>query len=95
MLQDKPDGAVISISSYVMRGKVGNRAIVFALETLGLSTWSVPTIVLPYHLGHGRSTRLTFDCEAFDTALKDLANSPLAQRSARHYQRFSGQSRTG
>lgn len=66
---------VAAISSYVMRGTVGNRAIVFALETLGFTTWSVPTIVLPYHLGHGRSTILRFDDDAFRSALDDLLNS--------------------
>ncbi|PRX11411.1 UNVERIFIED_ORG: pyridoxal kinase [Martelella mediterranea] len=68
-------GAVIAISSHVMRGAVGNRAIVFALETLGLNIWSVPTIVMPYHPGHGPSTRLKFDDGGFTKALNDLATS--------------------
>ncbi|QQM30985.1 pyridoxal kinase [Martelella lutilitoris] len=68
-------GAVIAISSHVMRGAVGNRAIVFALETLGLATWSVPAIVLPYHPGHGASTRLTFDDAGFARALAELGSS--------------------
>ena len=36
-------GAVISISSHVVRGSVGNRAVVFALETLGYPVWALPT----------------------------------------------------
>ncbi|TNB46376.1 pyridoxal kinase [Martelella lutilitoris] len=68
-------GAVIAISSHVMRGAVGNRAIVFALETLGLATWSIPTIVLPYHPGHGPSTRLTFDGDGFSRAIGELGAS--------------------
>lgn len=75
MTFDIPDGAVIAISSYVMRGKIGNRAIVFALETLGYNTWSVPTVVLPWHPGHGRATRLQFEGEAFATALHELGES--------------------
>ena len=75
MTFEMPDGAVIAISSYVMRGKIGNRAIVFALETLGYNTWSVPTIVLPWHPGHGRATRLQFEGEAFATALRELGES--------------------
>lgn len=75
MTFDIPDGAVIAISSYVMRGKIGNRAIVFALETLGYNTWSVPTVVLPWHPGHGRATRLQFEGEAFATALRELGES--------------------
>ncbi|MBE0694401.1 MAG: pyridoxal kinase, partial [Aquamicrobium sp.] len=40
--------AVIVISSHVARGTVGNRAAVFALETLGLPVWAVPTVILPW-----------------------------------------------
>lgn len=67
--------SVISISSQVMRGSVGNRAAVFALETLGHPVWSVPTIVMPWHPGHGPSTRLRFDDEAFTNAMADLAKA--------------------
>lgn len=64
--------AILSISSHVMRGTVGNRATVFALETLGHSVWSVPTVILPWHPGHGRSTRIAVDTAAFANALEDL-----------------------
>lgn len=67
--------AIISISSHVMRGTVGNRAVAFALETLGHPVWSVPTVVLPWHPGHGRSTRLVFDMGAFAGALGDLSEA--------------------
>ncbi|TGR73387.1 pyridoxal kinase, partial [Mesorhizobium sp. M1C.F.Ca.ET.189.01.1.1] len=50
--------AVIVISSHVARGSVGNRAAVFALETRGFPVWAVPTIILPWHPGHGRATRI-------------------------------------
>lgn len=63
---------VLSISSHVMRGTVGNRACVFALETRGHSVWSVPTVVLPWHPGHGRATRIAVDTAAFASALEDL-----------------------
>jgi pyridoxine kinase len=59
-MSENAAGAVIVISSHVVRGSVGNRAAVFALETLGHQVWALPTIVLPWHPGHGRSTRLTF-----------------------------------
>jgi hypothetical protein len=48
--------AVIVVSSHVARGSVGNRAAVFALETLGFPIWAVPTVILPWHPGHGRIT---------------------------------------
>jgi pyridoxine kinase len=37
--------SVIVISSHVVRGSVGNRAAVFALETLGFPVWAVPTVI--------------------------------------------------
>ena len=64
--------AVLSISSHVMRGTVGNRAAVFALETLGHSVWSVPTVILPWHPGHGPSTRIAIESGQFARAMDDL-----------------------
>ena len=52
-MSEPASGAVIVISSHVVRGSVGNRAAVFALETLGYPVWALPTIVLPWHPGHG------------------------------------------
>ena len=69
-------GAVISISSHVVRGSVGNRAAVFALETLGYPVWALPTVVLPWHPGHGRSTRMVFSETEFDSAIDDLLRAP-------------------
>jgi pyridoxine kinase len=68
--------AVIVISSHVVRGSVGNRAAVFALETLGFPVWAMPTVVLPWHPGHGPSTRLTFSESEFDKAIDDLIRAP-------------------
>lgn len=69
-------GAVIVISSHVARGSVGNRSVVFALEALGHTVWSVPTILLPFHPGHGLSTKIVAPAEQFAQFLDDLANSP-------------------
>lgn len=71
---DKP--AVISISSHVARGTVGNRAVVFALESLGHPVWSVPTVTLPWHPGHGPSTRLVPDEAGFERFVSDLCEAP-------------------
>lgn len=68
--------AVIVISSHVARGSVGNRAAVFALETLGHPVWAVPTIILPWHPGHGRATRIIPDAGQFKAMLKDLEGAP-------------------
>lgn len=69
-------GAVIVISSHVVRGSVGNRAAVFALETLGHPVWAVPTVILPWHPGHGRATRVTLSETDFDGLIDDLIRAP-------------------
>ncbi|MDK1387402.1 Pyridoxine/pyridoxal/pyridoxamine kinase [Ensifer psoraleae] len=68
-------GAVIVISSHVVRGTVGNRAAVFALETLGHRVWAVPTVILPWHPGHGPSTRVTIADQEFQSIIEDLVNA--------------------
>lgn len=69
-------GAVIVISSHVVRGTVGNRAAVFALETLGHPVWALPTVILPWHPGHGKSTRVVLSPEEFDAMISDLTRAP-------------------
>ncbi|OAP38896.1 pyridoxamine kinase [Sinorhizobium glycinis] len=69
-------GAVIVISSHVVRGTVGNRAAVFALETLGHRVWALPTVILPWHPGHGRSTRVVMPDADFQSIIGDLVNAP-------------------
>lgn len=68
--------AVIVVSSHVARGSVGNRAAVFALETLGFPVWAVPTVILPWHPGHGRATRIVPPAEQFSALIADLARAP-------------------
>lgn len=67
---------VIVISSHVVRGTVGNRAMVFALETLGIPVWAVPTIILPWHPGHGPATRIVPPAESFAALMADLRAAP-------------------
>nr|WP_040305514.1 pyridoxal kinase [Ahrensia sp. R2A130] len=69
-------GAVIVISSHVVRGTVGNRAAVFALETLGFPVWAMPTVTLPWHPGHGPASRIIADDAEFAALLADLAKHP-------------------
>lgn len=68
--------AVIVISSHVVRGSVGNRAAVFALETLGHRVWAVPTVILPWHPGHGPAKRIVPPAEQFDDLIADLERAP-------------------
>ncbi|HET7414029.1 MAG TPA: pyridoxal kinase PdxY [Pararhizobium sp.] len=68
--------AVIAISSQVVRGAVGNRAVVFALQTLGHPVWAVPTVTLSWHPGHGPATRIVPPAEAFAAMIDDLCRAP-------------------
>ena len=45
---------VLSISSAVVRGHVGNSAAAFALARLGHEVWPLATVTLPHHPGHDR-----------------------------------------
>lgn len=64
------------MSSHVVRGSVGNRAAVFALERFGFPVWSVPTVILPWHPGHGPATRLVHDDDDFGEFLSDISEAP-------------------
>ncbi|MEM9999707.1 MAG: pyridoxal kinase [Pseudomonadota bacterium] len=66
-------------SSHVASGTVGNRAMVFALELLGLPVWAINTIQLAWHPGHGPSTRIVDDEAAFAGLVDDLAQKVDAQ----------------
>lgn len=44
---------ILSISSQVVYGAVGNSAGVFAMERLGHEVWQVPTVLLAHHPGYG------------------------------------------
>ncbi|MEX3011866.1 pyridoxal kinase PdxY [Hoeflea sp. TYP-13] len=68
--------AVLVISSHVVRGSVGNRAAVFALETLGHPVWALPTVILPWHPGHGPATRSVLPAEDFSAMIDDLCRAP-------------------
>ncbi|WP_275786688.1 pyridoxal kinase PdxY [Pararhizobium gei] len=68
--------AVIVISSHVIRGSVGNRAAVFALETLGYPVWALPTVILPWHPGHGPSTRVPVSPDDFSSVIDDIIRAP-------------------
>lgn len=75
--------AVIVVSSHVVRGSVGNRAMVPALEALGLTVWAVPTVTLAWHPGHGPATRIVADGDAFAGLIGDLCRAPwLAEVAA-------------
>ena len=47
---------VLSISSHVARGHVGNMAVATVMHALGIEVWQVPTIALSNHKGYGSCT---------------------------------------
>lgn len=63
---------IATFSSHVMRGAVGNRAIVPLLENLGHAVWAIPTVVMPFHPGHGQSTVSRPDADQFAASVDDL-----------------------
>jgi pyridoxine kinase len=67
---------VVVISSHVASGSVGNRAAVFALERLGFAVVAVPTVILPFHPGHGGATRIVPPADAFAALLADIGRRP-------------------
>jgi pyridoxine kinase len=67
-----PKPAVIVVSSHVVRGAVGGRGSVFALERMGFPVWSVPTVMLPWHPGHGKASRLELNETDFGALIGDL-----------------------
>lgn len=73
---NESQNAVIVISSHVIRGTVGNRAAVFALEALGFPVWAMPTVIMPWHPGHGPSTRMTIPEKEFALMTDDLIRAP-------------------
>jgi pyridoxine kinase len=71
-----PKPAVIVVSSHVVRGAVGGRGSVFALERIGFPVWSVPTVILSWHPGHGKATRIETERRYFATLVHDLRTAP-------------------
>lgn len=67
---------VIVFSSHVAHGAVGNRAVVFALERLGFPVVAVPTIVLAWHPGEGKATRIVPPDDSFCALTGDLVAAP-------------------
>ncbi len=46
--------AIVSISSRISRGYIGNTASAFAARRLGVDVWEVPTVMWAHHPGHGK-----------------------------------------
>ena len=64
--------AILTVSSHVVRGSIGNRAAVLALEAMGFPVWAVPTVVLPWHPGHAPCGRFSASDQEFKQLLDDI-----------------------
>lgn len=64
--------SVIVVNSLVSRGSVGGRASCFVLERLGFPVTFLPTVLLPWHPGHGPGTRIVAD----PALIADVAAAP-------------------
>jgi len=71
--QKKP---VLVITSQVVRGGISGRGLSFALERIGHDVWFLPTILLPWHPGQGKGTRIVPPLQDFEAIAADLAASP-------------------
>lgn len=63
---------VLSISSQVARGHVGNSATGIVLQSMGIDIWPVPTVVLSNHPGHGATAGLQVPASKINEMLEML-----------------------
>jgi pyridoxine kinase len=63
---------VLSISSQVLWGPVGNSAIVPALQSLGHEVIAVPTVILSNHPGHGKPDGFAISPDQFSSWFTQL-----------------------
>ncbi len=72
---ESPRKPILVITSQVVRGGISGRGLTFALERNGHDVWFLPTILLPWHPGHGLATRIVPPTADFDAIAADLAGS--------------------
>lgn len=70
-----PKKPILVITSQVVRGGISGRGLVFTLQRLGHPVWFFPTILLPWHPGHGKGKRITASNTDFTEIAEELANS--------------------
>ena len=63
---------ILSVSSRVVRGMVGNTLASFVWQRIGHAVWDVPTVVWDHHPGFGRPAGLTLTGAQIATLLADF-----------------------
>jgi pyridoxine kinase len=71
--------SVLTISSQVIFGPVGNTAAVPALQAAGFAVMQIPTIILSAHPGHGTPAVQRIDDNIFNAFLDRLQAAPALQ----------------
>lgn len=66
---------ILAISSHVVRGHVGNAAVVPALTGLGHEVWALPSIVLSNHPGHAHVAGAPVSPETFAAIFQALEDN--------------------
>lgn len=66
---------IVSISSHVARGHVGNSAAAFALQRMGHTVWPVPSVVMAHHPGHGPVRPVAIAADNLAAVLDDLTEA--------------------
>ncbi|AQS40823.1 MAG: Pyridoxal kinase [Candidatus Tokpelaia hoelldobleri] len=67
---------VLTISSHVIRGAVGNRVSVHTLEDAGCPVWSMPTVAMTWQPRHGMAHKLVTPDDIFTKWVEDILRSP-------------------
>jgi pyridoxine kinase len=79
----RPGGEILVITSQVVRGAVGGRPSVFALERLGFPVWFLPTVLLPWQPEQGIGHREVPSDASFAALAANIAGADtLANVSA-------------
>ncbi len=61
--------AIVSISSRISRGYIGNTASGFAARRLGIDVWEVPTVTWAHHPGHGKPSGMVTPADTITNML--------------------------
>jgi pyridoxine kinase len=70
---------ILSLSSQVVYGPVGNTAATPAMQALGHEVMQLPTILLSHHPGHGKPVARATEIEFFTELLERCKSLPLPQ----------------
>ncbi|MEO0619117.1 MAG: pyridoxal kinase [Pseudomonadota bacterium] len=71
---------IVSISSQVVRGSVGNSVTSFALQRLGHTVWQIPTVLFSNHPGLGDVAGRTMPVDEVRALWRGLADKGWATR---------------